>query len=65
MYDGFCFCSNSTKLIATKVSAAVKNSFARRYPGIITMWEKEDGKYEASFKKDGDSMSALFEQMVL
>ena len=55
----FCFC---TKLNASKVPAAVKNSFAKLYSDIATKCEKEDDKYEAGFKKDGNTMSAMFEQ---
>lgn len=49
------------KLDASKVPAAVKSAFAKQYPGVAVKWEKEDGKYEASFKQNGNSMSALFE----
>ena len=55
------FSACAQKLDASKVPAAVKASFAKQYPGVIAKWEKEDGKYEAGFKKDGNSMSALFE----
>ena len=41
--------------------AAVKASFDKLYPGIKTNWEKEAGKYEAGFKKNGVTMSVLFE----
>ena len=40
---------------------AVKASFAKIYPGITAKWEKEDGNYEAGFKKDGNHMSATFQ----
>ncbi len=49
------------KLDASKVPAAVKVSFVKKYPGLTTKWEKEDGKYEASFKQNGNTMSAMFE----
>ena len=49
------------KLDASKVPAAVKASFVKKYPGLITKWEKEDGKYEASFTQNGNTMSAMFE----
>ena len=55
------FSASAQKLDASKVPAAVKASFAKQYPGAIAKWEKEDGKYEAGFKKDGNTMSALFE----
>ena len=49
------------KLDASKVPAAVKASFVKKYPGLTTKWEKEDGKYEAGFKQNGNTMSAMFE----
>ena len=55
------FSASAQKLNAAKVPAAVKASFAKQYPSTTAKWEKEDGKYEAGFKKDGSSMSALFE----
>ena len=55
------FSACAQKLDAAKVPAAVKTSFAKQYPGAAAKWEKEDGKYEAGFKMDGSSMSALFE----
>ena len=56
------FSATAQKLDASKVPEGVKMSFTKQYPGIATKWEKEDGKYEANFKKDGNTMSALFEQ---
>jgi hypothetical protein len=56
---GFSACAQ--KLDASKVPAAVKAAFAKQYPGITTKWEKENGKFEASFKQNGNTMSALFE----
>ena len=55
------FNANAQKLKEADVPAAVKASFAKQYPGITAKWEKEDSKYEAGFKKDGNKMSALFE----
>jgi hypothetical protein len=49
------------KLDASKVPAAVKAAFTKQYPGVTPKWEMEDGKYEASFKKGTDAMSAMFE----
>ena len=48
------------KLDASKVPAAVKTSFATKYAGLSAKWEKEDGKYEANFKQNGNTMSAMF-----
>ena len=56
---GFSACGQ--KITADKVPAAVKVSFAKKYPGAVAKWEKEGGKYEAGFKENGNTMSALFE----
>lgn len=37
------------------VPAAVKEAFAKKYPGLKAEWEKEDGNYEAEF--EGKRMS--------
>lgn len=56
---GFSACAQ--KLDASKVPAAVKATFEKQYPGASVKWEKEDGKYEAGFKQNGNTMSALYE----
>ena len=56
---GFSACAQ--KIDAAKVPAAVKAAFEKQYPGVAVKWEKEDGKFEAGFKKDGNTMSALYE----
>ena len=56
---GFSACAQ--KLDAPKVPAAVKAAFTKQFPGVTVKWEKEDGKYEAGFKQNGNTMSALFE----
>ncbi len=48
------------KLDAANVPPAVKTACAMRYPGIMVKWEKEGGNYEAAFKRNNNSMSALF-----
>ena len=41
--------------------SAVTAAFAKYFPGITAKrWDKEDGNYEANFKKDGKTMSATF-----
>ena len=55
------FAAGAQKLNNADVPAPVKASFTKKYPGAVAKWEKEDGKYEAGFKKDGKTMSALFE----
>ena len=43
--------------------AAVKSKFSSLYPNATSVkWEKENGKYEASFKNDNASMEALFDE---
>jgi len=53
--------AGAQKLDASKVPAAVKAAFSKQYPGTAVKWEMEDGKYEASFKQNGNSMSVLYE----
>lgn len=55
------FTTSAQKVKEAEVPAAVKASFAKKYPAAVAKWEKEAGKYEAGFKKDGNAMSALFE----
>jgi len=49
------------KLKKSEVPAAVKSNFVKQFPGVEAKWEKEDGKYEAGFKKMHHEMSAMFE----
>ncbi len=53
--------ASAQKVKEASVPATVKNAFAKNYPGLTATWEKEAGKYEAGFKKDGSTMSALFD----
>ena len=53
--------SYAQKLDQSKIPSAVKASFSKHYPGLIANWEKEDGKFEASFKLENNLMSAMFE----
>ena len=57
---GIAFSACGQKISAEKVPASVKTSFAKAYPGASVKWEKENGEYEASFKENGNSMSAMF-----
>ena len=45
------FSASAQKIDATKVPTAVKASFSKQFPGSVAKWEKEDGKFEAGFKK--------------
>lgn len=56
---GFSACAQ--KIDASKVPVAVKTAFEKQYPGTTVKWEKENGKFEAGFKKDGNTMSILYE----
>ncbi len=47
---------------ALVVPDAVSQSFAKDFSGIIAKWDKEDANYEANFKKDGKSMSAVYDK---
>lgn len=51
-----CFAQKNVQAPAT-----VKTSFAKDFPGATTKWEKEGANYEANFKMDGKSMSALYD----
>lgn len=45
----------------TDIPAPVKNAFAKNFPNTpVKKWDKEAGKYEANFSKDGKTMSATF-----
>ena len=56
------FATCAQKLDASKVPAAVKTAFTKQYPGVTAKWEKENGKYEAGFKKNGSTMSTLYNE---
>lgn len=55
------FSASAQKLDASKVPDAVKKSFAKNYPLATAKWEKEGLKFEANFKQNGNTMSALFQ----
>jgi hypothetical protein len=46
----------------SKVPTAVKTSFATDFPGNSPQWDKENSNYEANFKQDGKTMSALYDE---
>jgi len=49
-------------LSQTNVPAAVHSSFTKLFPGIsVKKWDKEEGRYEANFTKEGKQMSAVFD----
>jgi len=52
----------SQRLSDLKVPTAVKYSFAKDFPGNTPKWDKEDSNYEATFKMDGKTMSALYNE---
>ncbi|RTL58393.1 MAG: hypothetical protein EKK37_08635 [Sphingobacteriales bacterium] len=49
------------KVNDAKVPASIKLSFAKQYPGSTAKWEKENGKYEANFKVNGNNTSATYD----
>lgn len=51
------------KIMAAKVPASVKASFAKAFPDVkTTKWEAEkDGGYEVAFMQDGTEMTATFD----
>ncbi len=54
---------SANRLFAQKSVAPenIKAAFSKAYPGIGEVkWEKEDGNYEASFKKDGNELSVIY-----
>jgi uncharacterized lipoprotein NlpE involved in copper resistance len=56
---GFAACGQN--LAASKVPAAVKAAFAKKFAGAVAEWGKENSKeYEAEFKFNGNSASANF-----
>ncbi len=55
------FTAAAQKIKEAEVPEAVKTAFVKQYPGVAVKWEKEDGLFEAGFKKEGSSMSALYE----
>lgn len=52
--------ASAQKLSSSKVPAAVRNAFAKAYPGQAVKWEKEGNKYEAGFKQNGADISVLY-----
>jgi hypothetical protein len=57
----FCLQGFSQKIKDADVPDAVKTSFSKYFPGLAATWEKEKGNYEAGFKKNNKSMSAVFQ----
>ncbi|QOI96506.1 MAG: PepSY-like domain-containing protein [Flammeovirgaceae bacterium] len=53
--------AHAQKLDSKDVPAGAKNNLAKKYSGKNANWEKEDDKYEASFKQKGEEVSVLFD----
>jgi Putative beta-lactamase-inhibitor-like, PepSY-like len=52
----------ATSCAAQTIPAEVKTAFAKSFPNTtVKKWDKEDGNYEATFSKDGKTMSATFD----
>jgi Putative beta-lactamase-inhibitor-like, PepSY-like len=56
-----CLKGLTQKIKESEVPTAVKASFGKLFQGSTAKWEKEDGNYEAGFKKEGKTMSATFQ----
>ena len=55
-----CF-AHAQRLKPARVPAAVQTTFQATFPTVKTIaWEKEGNKYEAGFRLNGKTMSALF-----
>lgn len=54
--------SFSQKLSSTKVPKAVKEGFKKAHPNSTATWEWEDANYEANFKENGKTMSAVIDK---
>lgn len=46
---------------ASNVPANVKVNFEKDFPGVNAKWDKEDSNFEAGFKQDNHTMSALYD----
>lgn len=55
-------CINAQKLNESQIPAAVKSAFEKKYPGLKASWDKEDANYEANFKDNGKTMSAVIDK---
>jgi hypothetical protein len=55
--------ASAQKLKEEDVPGIVKNAFTNQYPGLKAKWEKEDGNYEAAFKKDSKAMTVVYDPM--
>jgi hypothetical protein len=51
----------SQKINASAVPSVVKKAFNNSHPGISPEWEKENGSFEASFKKGKHDMSCVID----
>ncbi len=52
--------AHAQMLKPAQVPAAVKATFKAKFPAVTSnTWEKEGDKYEAGFKQNGNTMSAL------
>ena len=50
------------KLNESQIPAAVKTAFQKQYPSVKASWDKEDVNYEANFKQNGKTMSAVIDK---
>ena len=50
------------KLNESQIPAAVKTAFQKQYPSVKASWDKEDVNYEANFKQNGKTISAVIDK---
>ena len=58
----FSFSACSQALKESQVPMAVKKAFEKNYPRAKASWDREGANYEANFRQDGKTMSALIEE---
>src|SRR5437868_5349864 len=58
-----CFAQKKNELSPQEVPAEVKASFSKEFPtAVLQNWEKEGGRYEATFKVDQVHMTAEYDK---
>ena len=52
--------SCTAKWDESQLPAAVKDSFARSYPGVSAKWQKDGSQFEAEFSMNGKEFTAVY-----
>jgi hypothetical protein len=50
----------SSKWDQSQLPATVRDAFEKKYPGTTATWQKEGEQYEAEYKMDGKSFTAVY-----